>query len=148
MTKYCACICIEFSCRHTLRDTPPSNRGTKGADEGGRGKNEERRRETKGGGEGIRPSLENPPIIKLSFIFRRGLKMKLVQDKPAESFRRFYLFSLRLSALLGVSLLRSLLSLSDILFLQSVSIFSIHSPALPSLSLPFSLCYFSFSCEI
>ena len=37
--------------------------------------------------------------------------MKLVQDKPAESFRRFYLFSLRLSALLGVSLLRSLLSL-------------------------------------
>jgi len=45
-----------------------------------------------------------------------------------------------------VSLFSVPFSLSDILFLQSVSIFSIHSPALPSLSLPFSLCYFSFSC--
>lgn len=75
----------------------------------------------------MQPAFENLPIIKLSFIFRRGLKMKLVRDKSAEPFCRFYSF---LSHLQCISLL-PFFPLSGTLFLRSISIFSIRSPPLP-----------------
>lgn len=118
-----------------LRDIPSTDRGTKDRGEGAEVKTVKEERETRGE---MRPGFENPPIIKLSFIFRRGLKMKLVQDKPAEPFRRFCLFSLRVSVLRCVSLHHFLLS--------AISFFSDPSRSSSSVrSLFLSPPYFSFS---
>lgn len=88
---------------------------------------EERREER--GQEG-RSAFENPPIIKLSFIFRRGLKMKLLRDKPAEPFRRFC------RSFLSASSLRSSLCVSLASFPSPLCLFldPSRSPLVPLLS--------------
>lgn len=97
----------------------------------------------------MRPAFENPPIIKLSFIFRRGLKMKLVRDKPAEPFRRFCLFSLRVPALRCVSLSLFLFSVSSSprYSFSTICLDLLHplTPPFSSLPPPFSSLRFLFS---